>query len=484
MKCKLTVQQFVCLAFVALAVSCTKTNTINIQQPTACFTTLIKVSLGNYFQTGDATFIDSVFLFRNCSDSSELITYSWDFGDGASSAEKSPLHSYSRRGSYKVTLTVNDNDLAFDTIQQIVTVISGQKEIGFGENTNAYPIAIDETASGDFLLLGSRGWDNNYFLMQTDSLFRQKGQPRNFPSGYRLNSMKPAGDGNYVFTGTTTGFTRNNELIKLTPDGANIWNRVSAAADESYISVSPSPDGGYIVVSSFPVKDQYNNPIEYSRVKKFDGNGSLQWERSLFTEGMQKARDVVVEQDAVIIAGKARLLNCLECDSIMIAKLNNTGGLVWKTVVYGGLNTSLNNMRLIKQSNGNYVVATESARGIFIFSSAGAFLDRKLVNNPITAISNTGDGNLAVLQTESGNGFRAAISKIKMDGTSLWYVIPNGQQQTATGWSCCNNSWPVSIQPLRNGGTLALMQRVNNTANYNYYYVMSFLPLRENGSPK
>lgn len=484
MKCKFPVQQLVCLALVSLTLACNKTNTINIQQPVACFTPQTKTSWGNFFQAADAIYIDSVFYFRNCSDSTERITYLWHFGDGTTSTEKDPVHRYSKRGKYTVTLEVNDNNLVSDTVQKTVTVISGQKEISFGEGNNVYPIAIDETASGDFLTLGSTGWDAGYFLMQLDSLFQQKGQPKYLPAGYRLTSMRPTGDGNYIFTGTTSSFTRNNELIKLKPDGSFIWNRISSAADDHYINITPSPDGGYITVGSHPVKDQYNNLVEYTRIKKFDVNGNMQWDRSLYVEGMQQAKEVAFEQDAVIVAGKKRWTTCFDCDSVMIVKLNNTGGLVWKNTVYGGLNANLGNMRIIKHSAGNYVVATENARGIFVFSPAGVFLDRKLAKYQITAVSNTGDGNLAVLQTESGNGFRGAVSKIKMDGTQLWYVTPNGQQQTGTGWMCCVDSWPITVQPLRSGGVVAMMRRVNRTANYNYYYVMSFLPLSENGVPK
>ncbi|NLU55872.1 MAG: PKD domain-containing protein, partial [Methanosarcina thermophila] len=36
--------------------------------------------------------------------------WSWDFGDGASSSEQSPSHTYSAAGSYTVTLTVSNAD--------------------------------------------------------------------------------------------------------------------------------------------------------------------------------------------------------------------------------------------------------------------------------------------------------------------------------------------------------------------------------------
>ena len=39
-----------------------------------------------------------------------IVTYSWNFGDGTSGTGMSPLHSYTAAGDYVVTLTVTDND--------------------------------------------------------------------------------------------------------------------------------------------------------------------------------------------------------------------------------------------------------------------------------------------------------------------------------------------------------------------------------------
>ncbi|MBD3343767.1 MAG: PKD domain-containing protein, partial [Chitinivibrionales bacterium] len=48
------------------------------------------------------------------------LSYSWNFGDGASSTEESPVHSYNDAGSYTVILTVNDGSGGSD--QAIVTI--------------------------------------------------------------------------------------------------------------------------------------------------------------------------------------------------------------------------------------------------------------------------------------------------------------------------------------------------------------------------
>jgi len=45
------------------------------------------------------------------------IAWSWDFGDGGTSREQNPVHTYETAGTYDVTLTVW-NDLGSDTIEQ------------------------------------------------------------------------------------------------------------------------------------------------------------------------------------------------------------------------------------------------------------------------------------------------------------------------------------------------------------------------------
>lgn len=49
-------------------------------------------------------------------------SYAWSFGDGQSSTQANPTHSYSTAGSYSVTLTVTDNDGASASVSESVTI--------------------------------------------------------------------------------------------------------------------------------------------------------------------------------------------------------------------------------------------------------------------------------------------------------------------------------------------------------------------------
>jgi len=54
-----------------------------------------------------------------------VVAWSWTFGDGYTSAEQNPSHTYAEGGTYPVSLTVTDDDGATGTASQSVTVSSG-----------------------------------------------------------------------------------------------------------------------------------------------------------------------------------------------------------------------------------------------------------------------------------------------------------------------------------------------------------------------
>jgi PKD repeat protein len=62
------------------------------------------------------------FTDRSRDDDGTLVSWQWDFGDGATSSARDPSHSYGAAGSYRVRLTVRDNDGAQDVATRDVEV--------------------------------------------------------------------------------------------------------------------------------------------------------------------------------------------------------------------------------------------------------------------------------------------------------------------------------------------------------------------------
>ncbi|TMO03417.1 S8 family serine peptidase [Pseudoalteromonas sp. S558] len=72
--------------------------------------------------TVDTQGLTALFVDTSSDVNSDITQWSWNFGDGATSADPRPVHTYSEPGSYTVELTVTDSEGNTDTSTQIVVV--------------------------------------------------------------------------------------------------------------------------------------------------------------------------------------------------------------------------------------------------------------------------------------------------------------------------------------------------------------------------
>lgn len=55
-------------------------------------------------------------------DDGQIVSWRWDFGDGTTSTEQNPRKKYTQPGTFRVKLTVRDNDGAENTVEKTITV--------------------------------------------------------------------------------------------------------------------------------------------------------------------------------------------------------------------------------------------------------------------------------------------------------------------------------------------------------------------------
>jgi len=78
-----------------------------------------------------------------------IVSYEWDFGDGDTDSAQSPLHSYTKEGTYNVTLTVYDDSGAMDADVTTVTVTADDTPGDDGGSDNFGTATIDKLAEWD-----------------------------------------------------------------------------------------------------------------------------------------------------------------------------------------------------------------------------------------------------------------------------------------------------------------------------------------------
>ena len=110
------------------------------------------LSISNVPPTADFTYspcaTDSLHFTDNSVDNDgSIINWSWNFGDGNISYDQNPTHSYADNNTYNVTLTVEDDDGATDTISRNVSIWSKRKPINLwvdsGETPADYQVLLN-----------------------------------------------------------------------------------------------------------------------------------------------------------------------------------------------------------------------------------------------------------------------------------------------------------------------------------------------------
>ncbi len=81
--------------------------------------------------TADAMSGQAPLKVRFTDTSADAVSYSWDFGDGATSVQASPVHTFTDPGTYTVVLTVS-NGAGQDTMEMDITVLESEEDTGSG----------------------------------------------------------------------------------------------------------------------------------------------------------------------------------------------------------------------------------------------------------------------------------------------------------------------------------------------------------------
>jgi PKD repeat protein len=485
----------ICIIMLSLAflTACKKTNTeAPVAKPKSTFRTWVYDISFKQKKEATITSLDSAFYFKNQSDAGADITYNWDFGDGTSSQLKEPSHVYASAGKFTVKLITtrsNTTNAARDTSKSVLSVILGQRELSLGQTITTSATNMVETIDNGYLLLGTSNdvkvfpYVISTFIMKLDAKFKQKSL-KTFPLTTQLNSIGACTDGSFIFTGTTSGNSVKNELIKTTSDGTVLWAKAMNA--DGLLNVQQTSDNGFILTGIRNITDRGNNKYPKTLIIKTDGSGNVQWERFFGIDmGLEQTYNTIVESDGYTLAGVKLYtlvpnVYCANCDSVGIIKLNPGGTTQWQTTHKWGIsNVGYGPVYLSKMQNGGYSATSRGLAGMLQFTSTGNFTNLIATGYSAWLNASTVDGPALLLQWAGGNGFTSVILAYDANGTNNWKIgvntpdtLPNGRSSYGT------DSWPVAVIPLKTGGAIFLS---NNVAPEDYHYSTEIIKVDKNG---
>lgn len=168
----------------------------------------------------------------------------WDFGDGATSTDPSPTHTFAADGDYAVKLFVSDEILSWDTLEQIVTVekllplrwTSPLTAVHNGKETLLEWSVADQV-------------DSDYFRVEhagaADQTFR--------PIGQLAASGNLTGEASFAYVDENpVAGTHYYRIRQFDYDGQNSLSTVATVQVAAGFSIFPNPANDNLSLSGLP----------------------------------------------------------------------------------------------------------------------------------------------------------------------------------------------------------------------------------------
>ena len=293
----------------------------------------------------------------NQQSSSVASQFSWDFGDGNTSTEESPVYTYDTVGTYSVTLRSTKADgISSDSITQSILVIpdtdSASNAITFGEN-------LSEEVGFSFAR-----YLNGYMLAGREN----------------LNTI---------------------QLIRLDNDRNVMWtqrfNNFANGRGQIFIKdITATVDRGAIITGYY----EYNINDSDGFVLKVDENGNEQWKQLFDTQREERFNRVLEINDRFLIAGTISDVSSSgnRTPSLIIWTLANNGDP--EDVIFNGSNWEANDFTFT--FDGGFAVALSEGNRPRIFVFDPTFSEVEIFVPMLNGAAFEGRAN-GITQSENGD---------------------------------------------------------------------------------
>ncbi len=372
--------------------------------------TLDQIPYVNFFWSPiNPTILDTVQFNDSSYDVDDsIVNWTWDFGDGNISHEQNPMHKYTEKKTYTVTLTVIDERDALNTLLKDLKIVNAPPVVNFSYEP-AYP------ADGETINFTDNSYDAD---------------------GNIVNWTWDFGDGNISYERNAShNFSQSGTYsISLTVtdnDGASSRKVCNITISNIYVDDDAPPEW-YDERHVHTIQEAINNASEGYHIYVLEGN----------------YRENVVINKFVIIKGENAVVDGTGSGDVITVTSDKTeiDGLTVTNASNGvGLEVDGNNVTI------KNCLITENKIGVFMRGNYTAMKNNEIGHNingvVITSALNTLENN-EILDNSNGTeikGDRNDISKNNFTDNGFAIEVKSGDENKIAGNNFRINSFAVDV---------------------------------------
>lgn len=341
---------------------------------------------------------------RSAAGTSEITSWAWDFGDGTTSTEEDPKHTYTKVGIFEVSLTI-ETEVGEDTETKGAYIVVRGKDLAFGGTAADRAFGLAITADGRFVLAGDtespEDGSRDIYLVLTDE-FGNLGSEKLFggEDDESASALIPAGDGGYFIAGTVELDAGGSDalLVRTDASGNRLWSTTyGGPGDERANAIAPAIDGGALIVG-LTAEDEIAGTLAWAT--RVDADGRVRWTR---TYGGGNLTGVAARGSGFVVCG-----NAANGQDGRALKLDAQGEIVWDTPLGGEGTQEATSISAF--AAGGYAVAGASTAAdspsdawVVLVSEAGTPGTSQTLGGDLAdranAVATTEDGGVAIAGT-------------------------------------------------------------------------------------
>ncbi len=366
----------------------------------------------------------------------EISSWAWDFGDGATSTEQSPSHTYTALQTYTVSLTITTAHGTDDEIKENY-IRAEASNLVYGGTLPDRAAAILQTDDGGFVMAGdtrsSGAGARDAYLLRTDDSGTELWNVTYGSAGEDYAAaLVQTTDGGFVFAGSTQteAGDENVFLVRTDSEGNMLWSRsLGSERDDFAMALAASAGTGFILAGATATEAGDLNLL----LMKTDANGNEVWSNGYGGAGYEIGNSVIEDDDGnLVVAGTTGSLGA-GGEDVYLLKAAPDGSLLWAQPFGGARDESGN--ALVQTLDGGYAVAgntvnlTEEQLDVYVVKTGkdGAAVWTNAYGgageDTANALTELADGSLVLAGSTGSFGVTLLdIYLLKLDsaGVSLW----------------------------------------------------------------